>query len=201
MGGFSAPNSGGQSFGVPKWAWFALLAVAIYIIISYSQRYFKKNSCQKLLRKISVHEPLWDETEILNHVRKSFIEIQEAWCDKNLGKLRKLLHPTLFIEWNMKINDMAAKGVRDVMKHISIGDVEIIHIKNYNDDEKDEFTVGIDAGASNETLDNNGNVISSRALLFYEFWTFERENNEWVLREINKKRKEGEFLKPNINEE
>jgi len=191
----------GESHGIPWWGSFMIFALAILIIIYSMKRYLKKKASKKLLEKISAHDSLWDETEILKHVRKNFIEIQEAWCDKDLGKLQKLLHPKLFPEWQKKITVMDAKDLHDVMENINVGDIEIIDIKNYKDDEKDEFTVGIDVSASDETLDEDGNVVSSREPIFYEFWTFERENNEWLLREINEKRNEPKFLKPNINEE
>src|SRR3990172_4711752 len=112
-----------------------------------------------------------------------------------------LLHQELFIEWQSKIRDQASKGTRDVMEHLFIQKVQVVHVKNFRNNANDQFTVYIKAFANDITYDIHGHIVSKRDPGIFEFWTYTRLHDRWVLQHIAPGDKDGKFYKPNINEE
>ncbi len=56
-------------------------------------------------------------------------------------------------------------------------------MQNFANDELDSFTVSIDAKANDQTI-RDEKIVNSDDSSFREFWTFEWEKGEWLLREV-----------------
>jgi len=158
----------------------------------------KKAQADALLDKLSKKDPAWDEKHLESVVRTTFFKIQSAWCDQNKDALKTLLATDLLTEWSLQIDDLKAKGCRNVMDGLTVDGVRIVEVQNYQDTAKDSFTVCIDAAATDYTVDRNGNIVDSntrnrskqahgeKALeKFREFWTYERQGNDWKLASID----------------
>lgn len=157
----------------------------------------KKEAASALLQAVSKEDASWSEGQLVAHVRKTFFEIQNAWCNQDLEALRSLLHPMLFPEWKAQVEQIRSSGCRNVMEGLNIEDVRIVDIKNFRDDEKDEFTACIDASAEDYTVDGSGAIVDSNTRSgskrkkneksdesFREFWIYEREGKDWLLRAV-----------------
>jgi predicted lipid-binding transport protein (Tim44 family) len=131
-------------------------------------------------------EPQWAEENLLAIARDKFILLQTAWGNQDLQLLKKELHPVLYPNWESQIKDQMARGEKNVMNGLSIESMKIVDVKNFTDDEKDEFTVCFDARANDQTI-SHGVVTKTDNSSFREFWTFEWEKGQWALREVTQR--------------
>ena len=206
-GGGGYRHSSGSSGGDGTFELVLIIAMVIFgilcaIMAIYRQirKVAKINSINKLLKTISLKELGWNPLKIEKYVRKNFLDIQRAWGDNDLVRLNETIHPDLYPSWSDQINEFKSNGQRNAMDKIRVRGIKFIDIKNFKDDEKDEFTVEIKAHARDRTIDSSGKTIKSITSNFSEFWTFEREGEEWLLREVHQRSSMKEFLKPAINE-
>lgn len=158
----------------------------------------KKEATEQLLDTLSQDDPAWKEENLEEYVRQTFYQIEEAWCKQDLGRLESLLRPELLSEWKAQISLMQSNGERNVMEGLSISEVRLVDAQKYRDEEKDIFTVCIDATATDYTVGENGEIVNSNTgsrrkqankekseEAFREFWTYERHGEKWLLLRID----------------
>ncbi|NOT80448.1 MAG: TIM44-like domain-containing protein [Bacteriovoracaceae bacterium] len=144
----------------------------------------RKKFINKILLKISLIEPEWSEENLIKITKKRFEEIQKQWGDHNLSELKDSLSKNLFIDWQEKIQVQKAKGEVNTLHSIEYQDVFIVDVKNYSDDNLDTFTTCFDISAVDQTVVNNiptNNYLAN----FREFWTFQRDNTNWILTDVS----------------
>lgn len=174
-------GSGGSCHG---WICIALYPVILLYGAYVSMRItLKYSSVRRALAKMKIKEPQWSENNLLSVARERFILLQTAWGTQDLDVMRTYLHPSLYPNWEMQVKDQQSRNERNVMSGLSINKIRIVDVQNYKDDERDEFTVAIDARANDQTFTNE-KVTKSENSKFREFWTFEWENGSWALREV-----------------
>lgn len=200
-GGAYSRHAYGHGERMPPWILLFPAVVLLYLLIWYLRRLNKMRSTKQLLKEIAEKDHVWDEERIEAFVKDHFTRTQEAWCAQKLDALRDLLHPELFVEWQAKIDDQVSKGTRDVMENLFIQKVQVLDVKNFRNDANDRFTAYIKAFANDTTHDVRRNIVGKRDPGIFEFWTYTRLQDGWVLRRIDPGDKDGKFLKPNINEE
>jgi len=84
------------------------------------------------------------------------------------------------------------------MDDLYIFNIRFVEVKNYDNRNDDIFTVCIDAGAADYTVDGNGTIVFSNSYSsrkrkakeksredFREFWTFKRNDNDWLLQRVD----------------
>jgi hypothetical protein len=201
VGGGSASRAFGHGGSIPIWVLIFPAIILLYLLIWYLRWSNKKRSTRQMLKEIAQKDPVWNEERIAVYVKDHFTRTQEAWCAQKLDILRDLLHPEIFREWQAKIEDQILRGTKNVMESLSIQQVQVVDVKNFRDNVHDQFTAYIKACASDATYDIRGNIISKRDPGIFEFWTYTRLQDRWVLRRIDSGDKDGKFLKPNINED
>ena len=120
----------------------------------------------------------------LGYVSERLIVSRDAlYGEHDMGTIKNHLHPSLYTDWESQISAQKSRGERNVMQGLSVNNVRIINVKNFSDDEHDEFTVCFDAEANDQTLVGN-KVQKEKKEGFREFWTFEWEKGKWTVREI-----------------
>jgi predicted lipid-binding transport protein (Tim44 family) len=111
------------------------------------------------------------------------------------------LHPELYPNWEAQLKEMKGKGIRNLVQDVSVKSIEYLGFKNYADDERDEFTVRIDANCDDTKVDKDGRIIERGASSFVEFWTFEQEKGRWLLRAVDDSCRFDPMKTPMIDEE
>jgi len=177
-GGGGGGGKGGGILALIFWPFFVLYGAYVGYRINR-----KKKLVSEALAKMAAIEPQWAEERLLAIVRERFMILQAAWGDQDLDTIQKYLHPLLFPLWKRDICGQQARHERNVMSGLSIDALRIVDVKNFQDDERDEFTVAIDARADDQTLVND-QITKHDNSKFREFWTFEWEKGEWLLREV-----------------
>jgi hypothetical protein len=209
-GGYGYYGRGGSGgyvtwvIGDGSWAAWVLGSIVLAIVGFKVCRGFrmriKKAKTRTLMRHLMRMDPAWNEARIKQHVTASFMEIQEAWCVRDLERLQALLSRRLFKEWNRRIQKAKKQGEHDVMWGTRILRREIVDVRDYADNDKDQFTVKIVAFANDQTVNDAGKVKDVRPCLFVEFWTYRRNGDDWLLHEVAQECEEAQYMKPNYVE-
>ena len=177
-------GGGGVRGRVSRWFFPACLVGLVYLAYANYKIHKKKKKIQAALTQIAAREPEWNELSILNFTRVCFFETQLAWGENDLEKLSKILHPSLFSVWSSQIEILKKTGERDVLEEPGINNLRIVDVKNFYDDEKDEFTVCIDARGRDIRYRGERIAYRGRFYSFREFWTFEKEGQSWALKDV-----------------
>lgn len=177
-------RAGGGRSGKCGWACIILFPLFFIYAAYVNYRIYKKRDLvRKALKEMELREPQWSEENLVKIAWKKFMDLQNAWGEQNLVVIKEQLHPTLYNNWETQIKEQKARGEKNVMLGLSINEFRIVDVKNFNDDEQDEFTVCFDAEATDQTT-TNGQMTKSEKSKFREFWTFEWEKSDWRLKEV-----------------
>lgn len=157
------------------------LAYAAYISYKINQ---KNKKVKQALAIMESREPQWSEDKLVLIASNIFRQLQTAWGQHDLETIKNHLHPSLYTDWEIQIKEQKLRNERNVMLGLSIENVRIVNVKNFTQNEHDEFTVCFDAEANDQTLINDS-VKTEKHEKFREFWTFEWESGKWTLREVS----------------
>lgn len=179
-------GGGGRGESIVTIILYILISIPCFIWAGYIRFriYTKSKSVSKALANMVIHEPNWSEPKLRMLATDMFYKLQAAWCEQDLATLKKHLHPYLYPIWESQVQGFMKKKKRNVLEGLVLKNLRFVDVKNYLDDERDEFTVCVDAWAKDHVRHRN-QTIKTRAEDFREFWTFEWEKGEWLLREIS----------------
>jgi hypothetical protein len=194
-------RAGGGSNGGGKGGILTLIFLPFAMLYVWwkNKRIADKNvESERLLAKLALKDPEWEESRVLLAASKNFLAVQKAWCDQDLPALRDLMGPAVYEDWAAKLTALQAKGWTNRMDRLTIFKMRVVEVQNYRDRLRDAFTVCIDAAAEDYTVDRSGTVVESntsddkkRAAKqksfepFREFWTYRRRENGWILQRVD----------------
>lgn len=171
--------------GIASLLWLLIFPVIfVYFIWDKKQIDKRKEDIKKILEQMAKIEPEWSEEALLAFSREQFLQIQEEWCSQDLVALSKRLSPELFSDWKSRLKKQQEQNIRQSLEDLAIKEIFIVDVKNYKNDELDEFTLCIDASCADKTFRNNELVKINNAP-FREFWTFVRSDKNWKLLRIH----------------
>ncbi len=192
-------RAGGGSNGGGGWVELILFPFLIAYGMYVSYRLRKKGEeCRELLKQVQNRETGWDLGTIESIATRVFMAVQKAWCDQDTAELTRLTKGEARANLDTELRALMAKGHSNRMDDLKIEKIDLLNIQNYLDDEKDNFTVQIQAVARDYTVDHTGKIVSANTRKkgkftrpdqvplesFSEFWTLEREGQDWVLLEL-----------------
>lgn len=128
-------------------------------------------------------DPFWDEHILSDKISKSYFTIQQAWSDQNIQLLKLYLTPSLWKEWELKIQNQIDKGERNLLTDVALLDFSITDILL----EEESFYVYIRGKMNDRTIDKNNQVIEFHDQEFIEYWKFKRVDENILLDEIRQK--------------
>ena len=183
-GGGGGGGGGGGEFD-PLGTAIGLLVLAATLSFLYylhqkqeRQRHRRRGTAEAKLQSMSVSDPTLSESLLMVNLGEIFMQAQVAWCEMDMSKLRTLLHPQLFAEWRGKLQVMASKGQRDVMTGTRVDSMEFIEVATVAGSLA--ITTRIAARADDRTIDDAGVTVESRPPAFAEYWTFIRDDGNWI---------------------
>lgn len=183
---------------------YAMVFVPWYISRQVKSKNKKITQALKLFEQ---EDSTWNEKQIIESVRQCFISCQNAWSKQDLPKLQSLMLPEIYELWENEIKNQKKLNQVNSLKNLNIEEIIIVDAENRIDDEKDRFTAYIQATVEDEMLQNGSpisnsvNIHQKRSFIFFyqtieyqkrrakngrfrEFWSFEWENGEWLVRNI-----------------
>jgi predicted lipid-binding transport protein (Tim44 family) len=164
----------------------------------------KASRIERLLNFLVLTDKMWNRKEMLERARQVFLDVllaQEAG-DPAAIKADELF-PDVAEDLRKDIRQRQARGVRLQFRNLCVRKVELILVRNYADNTKDEYTVRISAHAQKIVSENERTVSQEEYVTpFEQYWTFGRLDRQWKLKEILPP-SEGEQLvaQENIDEE
>ncbi|MGZ3744993.1 MAG: TIM44-like domain-containing protein [Pseudobdellovibrionaceae bacterium] len=194
-------RAGGGHGGGGGWLGIVLapffIAYSIWVNWKINRRL---NQTSMKLEEMAKREPQWSKENLMKISQTLFVETQTAWGAQDLSALKSILHPMLYPSWEQQIQFQKFKNERNVLVGLSINNIRIVGVQNYADDNKDNFTVCIDAKADDQTI-REGKVVESDKSSFREFWTFEWHEGQWKLFEVTQASGWKRFLSAEIIDE
>jgi predicted lipid-binding transport protein (Tim44 family) len=146
----------------------------------------KATRIERLLNFLVQTDRLWDRNRMLERAREVFMRV---YLSKESGDPDQVpasdLFPKLTEDFRQKIQQWRESGRRIEFRNLCVRKVELILVRNFADNSKDEYTVRISAHA--QRIFYEGDKLRDEqeyVTPFEEYWTFGRLENQWKLKEV-----------------
>lgn len=157
----------------------------------------KASKTTKLLAFIAQTDHTMNPDALLYVTRTTFLKLQECWQARNYDPMKTLMMPDLYGQHCKQLEGMVRSHEINVIDNLNIEKIDIINIRYTNKSDQREFTALITARAKDYYIDDRKKSFlrgDKKQARFQEFWTFHRQGDMWLLREIEQSR-EGEWMK------
>jgi len=146
----------------------------------------KATRIERLLNFLVTTDRMWNRQGMQERARQVFIRVFAAWEGGHPGSI-----PTvdLFPEYAAKlaegIRQQSADGITAEYRNLCVRKVELILIRNFADNTRDEFTVRLSAHAQ-YVVKRQGRIVRQDEYVspFVEYWTFGRREGVWKLKDV-----------------
>lgn len=146
---------------------------------------WKADRVHRLLNFLSSVDKSWDEDYMKESARKIFVAVLSGFEELSIEEAKPLLMPDTVSYYEQQIEEMKKEGRGVEYRNLCVRKVDIVLVKNFADSNKDEFTARISAHAQRiEKKDGRVMKRDEYVTPFEEYWTFQKQNGEWKLREV-----------------
>ena len=164
----------------------------------------KTTHIDRMLNFLVQTDKLWDRSQMIERARQVFMSVYLARESGDLGQVPAPdLFPAVAENLRNQIKRWQSDGVKIEYRNICVRKAELILVRNFADNTKDEYTVRISAHA--QTIIRKGEQIQSQqeyVTPFEEYWTFGRLDKQWKLKEVLPPgRGEKMIVQENVDEE
>lgn len=146
----------------------------------------KATRIERMLNFLVQTDKLWNRQQMLQRARDVFMNVYAAREAVDAAMVSgEDLFPDIAQSLTDEIASRHAKGTTIQFRNLCIRKAELILVRNYADNTKDEFTARISAHAQ-QVITQGGREIGSDPWVvpFEEYWTFGRMDNQWKLKEV-----------------
>ncbi len=181
---------------------FVFFALVIYVLVkkrraaksenldfvySSSEIARKATRTDKLLQFLSQQDPSMAPESLRKLAESTFRKLQECWGTRQYDPMEPLLMPSLYAQHSAQLRGMARNHEINRIEDLKVERVDLVNVRYTEKPDRREFTALISAFARDYYVeDKTGKFIrgDKTAARFQEFWTFQRLDNRWLLREI-----------------
>jgi predicted lipid-binding transport protein (Tim44 family) len=146
----------------------------------------KATRIERMLNFLVQTDKLWDRNQMLEGARQVFMSVYLARESGDLNQVPASdLFPAVAENLRNQIKRWQLDGVKIEYRNICVRKAELVLVRNFADNTKDEYTVRISAHA--QTIIRRGEQIQSEqeyVTPFEEYWTFGRLDKQWKLKEV-----------------
>ena len=146
----------------------------------------KDTKIERMLNYLVQTDKIWDRRKMLETARRIFIEIMLIWESGEVGNIPKgELFPELYGSLREEMESNGKNGIRMEFRNLCVRKVELVLVRNMDDNSKDEYVARVRAHAQKIML-SKGDVISRDydVTAFEQYLTFGRTGNMWKLKEV-----------------
>jgi predicted lipid-binding transport protein (Tim44 family) len=146
----------------------------------------KANRIDRLLNFLSQTDSLWDRTRMLKKAREIFMEVYLAREKGNLEEIPAAgLFPAAADDLRSQLESARKEGLIVEYRNLCVRKVELLLVRNFAENTRDEFTVRISAHAQ-RIIRRGEQVLRGQEYVtpFEEYWTFGRLDGQWKLKEV-----------------
>ncbi len=157
----------------------------------------KAQKTDKLLQFISRVDDAFAPDKLREFSKDTFGQLQKCWQSRDYAPMKPLLMPDLYAEHCGQLGGMIRNHEINVIEDVHVERVDLVNVRYPHKQTDREFTALITARARDYYMDDRTRVFlrgDDAPALFQEFWTFQRHEGKWLLREIEQTR-ESDVLK------
>jgi predicted lipid-binding transport protein (Tim44 family)/sortase (surface protein transpeptidase) len=146
----------------------------------------KEVRIERMLNFLVQTDKIWDRQFMLETTRRTFLEVLAAWESGNEAEIpAKDLFPEVTEHLRQSIMKNKKEGIMLEFRNLCIRKVELVLVRNYTDNTKDEFVARLRAHAQ-KIVQRNSRITheDEDVTLFEQYLTFGRLDNQWKLKEI-----------------
>ncbi|MGA2465903.1 MAG: polymorphic toxin-type HINT domain-containing protein [Thermodesulfobacteriota bacterium] len=146
----------------------------------------KATRIERMLNFLVQTDKLWNRNQMLERARQVFLSVYLA---KESGDLKQVPATDLFPEvaehLRAQIQQWQKDGLKVEYRNLCVRKVELILVRNFANNSKDEFMVRISAHSQRISYEGE-RIVSQQEYVtpFEEYWTFGRLDNQWKLKEV-----------------
>jgi predicted lipid-binding transport protein (Tim44 family) len=146
----------------------------------------KATRTERLLSFLVQTDKLWDRQAMLERARQVFTKVFLARESGDVTQVPDAdLFPAVALDLRQEIGKRRHDGFGIQFRNFCVRKAELVLVRNFADNARDEFVVRISAHAQ-RVVTKNGAVLSQDEYVkpFEEYWTFGRLGNCWALKEV-----------------
>lgn len=157
----------------------------------------KAGKTQKLLEFLARQDDSVKPEALRQLADSTFRTLQECWQSRSYEPMQPLLMPDLYAQHCAQLQGLARNHERNLIADLQVERIDLVHLRYTHKADQREFTALITARARDYYVDDRTGAFlrGDRApARFQEFWTFHRQGDAWLLREVEQSR-ESDVLK------
>jgi predicted lipid-binding transport protein (Tim44 family) len=163
----------------------------------------KAGKTTRLLEYLARKDTSVDPKALQKVAESTFRQLQSCWEHRQYDPMRPLMMGHLYAEHLSQIDAMRRHHEINVIANLLVEGVDLVGVHYTHDPEQRSFTALITARARDYYVDDRTSAFlrgDSNSARFQEFWTFQFQTGNWLLREIEQTRESGILKQENIVE-
>jgi predicted lipid-binding transport protein (Tim44 family) len=146
----------------------------------------KATRIDRLIAFLSQTDKLWNRNRMLERARQVFLDVYLARETGDPARVTTAdLFPKVAEDLKTQVDYWKKEGVLVEYRNLCLRKVELLLVRNYGDNTRDEYTVRISAHAQRIIRQGEKTLsIQEYVTPFEEYWTFGRLEGQWKLKEV-----------------
>lgn len=164
----------------------------------------KAAKTRKLLEFLARVDQTMDPAKLAEQAKSTFSKLQECWQVRHYEPMQTLLMPDLYAEHCSQLSGLIANHEINVISNLRVERVDIVNVRYMQKENEREFTALITASARDYYIEDRTREFlrgDEQPARFQEFWTFQRQDGTWLLREIEQSRESDALKEENFFEQ
>ena len=164
----------------------------------------KATKTSKLLEFIAKVDSAFKEDVLQQQATETFVQLQKCWQAREYGPMQALLMPDLYTAHCAQLQGLRLDHEINMIEGLRVDRVDIVNVRYTHEENQREFTALITAHARDYYVDDRDSHFrrgDEASTQFQEFWTFQRQDGVWLLREIEQTRESDKLKEENFFEQ
>jgi predicted lipid-binding transport protein (Tim44 family) len=192
-GGGTGAGGGGVSFVVVLLIVIVVLVVVVAGAVAERRRRRRRDARAAQVRLAAAEaaedDAAFDAQTVEREARELFVAVQAAWTARDREALKRMVSPSLMLEWGLRLDDFDRKGWHNQVTVSGEPGIYYVGLVNRESDAEDRAVVLIEATLNDCVVDRHGNRIkrkesSSETTKLREYWTLGKRDGRWALLSI-----------------
>lgn len=147
----------------------------------------KASKTERLLSFLSKNDPSVSPDGLRQLAEATFRKLQECWQARDYRPMKPLMMEALFEQHSAQLRGLARNHEINRIEDLVVERVDLVNLRYTEKRDQREFTALVTASARDYYVDDRtGEFLrgDEQPARFQEFWTFQRRDDTWLLREI-----------------
>ncbi len=127
------------------------------------------------LAKIKQRDPQFTTASIIKKSNAAFLEIQQAWSDQDLSKVRRFISDGVNERFSLQIDMQKKQNIRNKMENVQVLGTEVTSIESDSHFDSIHLRITAKAKDTDENLTTGRKIRTNYSGTFVEYWSFVRK--------------------------